>query len=96
MTDISLPAPPLLTADGVPLKTRLKRIERLHQLKSVALILPLILFLALTFLAPIISMLGRSVDNPEVAPALPQTITALQQCQDKGVAERGCLCRAGQ
>lgn len=83
MTDIALPASPLLTADGTPLKTRLKRIERIHQLKSVGLILPLILFLALTFLAPIISMLGRSVDNPEVAPAMPHTLAAIQQWNKK-------------
>ncbi|MBS1155554.1 MAG: Spermidine Putrescine transporter permease component PotB [Proteobacteria bacterium] len=85
MTDIALPATPLLTADGTPLKTRLKRIERLHQLKSVALILPLILFLALTFLAPIISMLGRSVDNPEVASAMPHTIAAMAQWNKKAL-----------
>ena len=83
MTDIALPASPLLTADGTPLKTRLKRIERIHQLKSVGLILPLILFLALTFLAPIVSMLGRSVDNPEVAPAMPHTLAAIQQWNKK-------------
>ncbi|MDR3412141.1 MAG: ABC transporter permease [Formivibrio sp.] len=83
MTDIALPATPLLTADGTPLKTRLKRIERIHQLKSVALILPLILFLALTFLAPIISMMGRSVNNPEVAPAMPHTIAAMHQWNKK-------------
>lgn len=85
MTDLALPAVPLLTTDGTPLKTRLKRIERVHQLKSVMLILPLILFLALTFLAPLISMLGRSVDNPEVAPALPQTAAVLKQWNKKAL-----------
>ncbi len=79
MTDLALTSTPLLTADGVPLKNRLRRIERLHQLKSILLILPLILFLMLTFIAPLVAMLGRSVENPEVPKAFPQTIQGLAQ-----------------
>ncbi len=85
MTDTTLSAPLLLTADGTPLKTRLRRIERISQMKSLLLILPLILFLLLTFLAPIASMLVRSVDNPEVAPTLPNTVVAMRAWNKKSL-----------
>ncbi|SFN57490.1 putative spermidine/putrescine transport system permease protein [Formivibrio citricus] len=85
MTDTTLSAPPLLTVDGTPLKTRLRHIERLNQFKSLLLILPLIAFLVLTFLAPIAAMLVRSVDNPEVAPVLPKTVAAIQQWNKKSL-----------
>ncbi|TIC82035.1 ABC transporter permease [Crenobacter intestini] len=74
----SVPMPGvLLAADGVPLKARLARQRRLRQLKAVLLVLPLMLFLLLTFLLPIGALLTRSVDNPEVAAVLPQTGRAL-------------------
>lgn len=85
MTDTILSAPPLLTVDGTPLKTRLHRIERISQMKSLLLILPLIVFLVLTFLAPIAAMLVRSVDNPEVAPTLPNTVSALRSWNKKSL-----------
>lgn len=61
------------SAPQLPLKTQLRRAERLKKLKYGALIAPLALFLLLTFLWPIAALLSRSVDNPEVADALPQT-----------------------
>ena len=62
----------------VPLKVRLRRAERMKKLKYGALILPLVVFLFLTFLWPIASLLKRSVDNPEVADGLPLTSAALK------------------
>ncbi|WP_291991837.1 ABC transporter permease [Candidatus Accumulibacter sp. ACC003] len=67
--------PPNTTA--LPLKTQLRRAERLKKLKYGALIAPLALFLLLTFLWPIGALLMRSVENPEVPEALPQTLHAL-------------------
>jgi putative spermidine/putrescine transport system permease protein len=62
---------------GVSLKTRLRRAERLSTFKYLALIVPLAVFLLLTFVWPIGSLLYRSVDNPEVVDALPRTTQAL-------------------
>ena len=42
---------------SVPLKRRLKRAERARQLKALALVLPLLLFLLFTFAGPIAGML---------------------------------------
>jgi putative spermidine/putrescine transport system permease protein len=50
----------------------------MKKLKYGALILPLVVFLFLTFLWPIASLLKRSVDNPEVAEGLPRTSVALK------------------
>ncbi|OEC43837.1 polyamine ABC transporter substrate-binding protein [Pseudomonas sp. 1D4] len=62
---------------GPTLKQRLARAERVNRLKSQALILPLLLFLLLTFLVPIGALLYKSVSNPEVVSALPRTVEAI-------------------
>ncbi|MFC5694869.1 ABC transporter permease [Pseudomonas sp. GCM10022186] len=60
------------------LKAKLRRAERNYKLKSIALIAPLFLFVLVCFAFPIGTMLTRSVDNPEVNTALPDTAVALQ------------------
>ncbi len=72
-TAISLPANQIAEPN---LKQRLARAERVNKLKSQALILPLLLFVLLTFLAPIASLLWRSVENPEVVNTLPRTLAS--------------------
>ncbi|MCW9003031.1 MAG: ABC transporter permease [Rhodospirillales bacterium] len=67
----------LTTADGVPLKTSLRRAQRRHRLKAVLLVTPLFAFLLVAFVLPIMDMLTRSVDNPEVITYMPQTAEAL-------------------
>src|SRR6478736_3197453 len=69
----------------VPLKRRLKRAERARQLKALALVLPLLLFLLFTFAGPIAGMLWRSVDDREVRQVLPQTVAALATWEGKDV-----------
>jgi hypothetical protein len=69
----------------VPLKRRLKRAERSRQFKALALVLPLLLFLLLTFLGPLAGMLWRSVDDWEVRQVLPHTVTALADWDGKDV-----------
>src|SRR4051794_41921763 len=61
----------------VPLKRRLRRAERARQVKALALVLPLLVFLLFTFAGPIAGMLWRAVDDREVRLVLPQTIAAL-------------------
>lgn len=67
------------------LKAGLRRAERLYKAKSLALIAPLFLFVLTCFALPIGIMLSRSVDNPEVQTALPQTSILLNQWQDTGL-----------
>ncbi|MEM1345387.1 MAG: ABC transporter permease [Pseudomonadota bacterium] len=67
----------LLAADGTPLKRSLARALRRQKLRALALIAPLLLFIVLTFLAPIADMLFRSVENAIVPETLPRTVIAL-------------------
>lgn len=66
-------------ARAVPdLRRALRRANRRDALASLALILPLVAFLVVTFLIPVGALLLRSVDNPAVAGAFPATLERLQ------------------
>ncbi len=69
--------------DTESLKVKLHRAERINRLKSFGLILPLIIFLIVVFLVPLVVMLKKSVDNPEVAALLPATVTAMADWDGK-------------
>ena len=74
MTTVSAALP----AVGSPeLARSLVRAQRRRRWAAIALTLPLLLFLLLTFLVPIGALLTRSVENPEVVKALPRTAAAL-------------------
>ncbi|MFM2035537.1 MAG: hypothetical protein RL459_802 [Pseudomonadota bacterium] len=62
---------------GPGLAAQLQRVERRKRWRAMALTLPLLMFLAVTFLVPLGALLVRSVENPEVADALSQTGSAL-------------------
>ena len=78
---------PATELPGPSLKQRLARAERFNRLKSKALILPLLLFLLLTFLLPIGALLLRSVDNPEVVGSLPRTVEAISAWDGRGLPD---------
>ena len=61
------------------LKARLRRAERMQRLRAGLLVLPLFLFVLLIFLVPIVILMTRAVDNPEIADNLPRTIEALAE-----------------
>ena len=65
------------TADGVPLRAKLRRVERRQQLRAVGLVAPLFLFIFITFICPIGMLMFRSVDNPEIVQNMPRTVAAL-------------------
>lgn len=64
-------------AMGGTLSAQLARVERRKRLRAFALTLPLLVFLAVTFLVPLGALLVRAVENPEVADTLIQTGKAL-------------------
>ena len=68
----------LLAADGTPLKKSLARALRRQKLRALGLVAPLLLFVLLTFIAPIADMLFRSVENSIVPDTLPRTVEALE------------------
>ncbi|TFH88730.1 ABC transporter permease [Billgrantia azerbaijanica] len=81
------PATPLTTADGVPLKVSLRRAVRRSKLKALLLASPLLAFLLIAFVMPIVDMLWRSVDNPEVSTHLSRTVQALQGWDGESLPE---------
>ena len=59
------------------LAVQLRRVESRKRLRAIALTLPLLMFLAVTFLVPLGALLVRAVENPEVAGTLRATGDAL-------------------
>ncbi|MDH1263190.1 ABC transporter permease [Pseudomonas sp. GD03944] len=80
-------AVPQSEVTGPTLKQRLARAERVNRLKAQALILPLLVFLVLVFLVPIIALLNKSVDNPEVVGSMPRTVEAITLWDGKGLPD---------
>ena len=69
---------PLISADGTPLKRSLMRSLRRQKLRAFALVAPLLIFVLVTFIAPIADMLFRSVENQIVSETLPRTSQTLE------------------
>lgn len=69
---------PVLAADGTPLKRSLARALRREKLRALMLIAPLLIFVLVTFIIPIGSMLFRSVQNDIVSNTLPYTVQQLR------------------
>ncbi|MBT2341449.1 MULTISPECIES: ABC transporter permease [Pseudomonas] len=78
-------AVPLNAGTSPTLKQRLKRAERVNRWKAQALIAPLVLFLLLVFLVPIVALLFKSVNNPEVVGAMPRTVVAVAAWDGRGL-----------
>lgn len=68
---------PMLAADGTPLKKSLARALRMQKVRALLLVAPLLLFVLISFIWPIVQMLSRSVENSIVAETLPETVPVL-------------------
>jgi len=68
---------PVIAADGRPLKASLNRALRRQKIRALLLIAPLLIFVLVTFIAPIADMLYRSIENDIVSETLPRTVVAL-------------------
>lgn len=60
------------------LKQQLRAAQVVYKRRSMLLIAPLFLFIVVSFLFPIISILGKSVSNPELRDTMPATIAAMR------------------
>ena len=74
-----------ISAEAPPgdLRHALARAESRRKWRAFALTLPLLIFLLLTLLVPIVALLQRAIQNPEVANALPRTVRALDEWDRK-------------
>jgi putative spermidine/putrescine transport system permease protein len=68
------PRTELSTADGTPLKAALARASRRARWRALALVLPLLLFVLVTFVVPIGQMLYRSVANAAFSENMPNLV----------------------
>jgi len=74
--------------DGrLALRRAMRRADRTRRLKAVALVAPLFLFLLVAFVIPIVVMLFRSVDNPELGASLPRTSEAIAAWDSTGTPD---------
>ena len=78
-------------ADGKALRRSLRRADRRRLVGNLALTLPLLGFLLVFFLMPIVTVLTRSVDNSEVSSILPETAAALRSWDGQGVPDEATL-----
>jgi putative spermidine/putrescine transport system permease protein len=85
MVQTTADQPLIVTVDGTPLKTKLAQAERRNKLKAFGLVLPLLVFISISFVFPIVDMIFRSVENPVVAETLPRTLQALENWEGKEV-----------
>ena len=70
--------PILYTADGPPLKISLVRAQRRSKIIAFSMVLPLLIFILIAFLIPIVDMLLLSVDNSITKDILPKSVQTLQ------------------
>jgi putative spermidine/putrescine transport system permease protein len=73
-----------------------QRARRKAALQALLLALPLLVFLLATFIAPIASLLARSVQNPEVRGSMPQLTAALRAWDGNGVPGEPVFAALGQ
>jgi len=71
--------------DARLLKIRLARATRRRKARALFLVLPLAAFVIVTFLAPIVTMLGRSIYSPELARILPAAAAGLRAWDRTGL-----------
>ncbi|WP_409158379.1 ABC transporter permease [Pectobacterium sp. B2J-2] len=78
-SDIVTAAPSGGNGDYSTLKQQLSMAQKAYKKRSLLLIAPLFLFIVVSFLFPITSILGKSISNPELRDNMPQTIAAMRQ-----------------
>jgi len=66
LEDIISTTDQILTTDGLPLKVSLRKTERKNKIRAFLLVAPLLLFIIVTFVVPILDMLLRSVDDSQI------------------------------
>jgi len=81
----------ILPPDKISLPARLRHVEYRNKIKASILVLPLLLFIVVTFVTPIASMLFVSIKNPEIGEALPRTVAAMEMWDGKELPDEKTL-----
>ncbi|MER3383620.1 ABC transporter permease [Pectobacterium aroidearum] len=86
-SDIAAAVPSGGSEENSTLKQQLWLAQKAYKKRSLMLIAPLFLFIVVSFLFPITSILGKSVSNPELRDNMPQTIAAMRQWSGNDVPD---------
>ena len=76
-----------IAIDRDALKRRLRAVEQKRRLRALALVLPLFLFILLSFVIPIGELLRNAVFDPSIHANMPLTVTALTQWDGKDLPD---------
>ncbi len=74
---------PIVTADGVPLKRKLAQAMFRSRARAFGLALPLLAFIIVAFIIPILTLLYRGVHDPRFAQFMPRTTAIIQNWDTK-------------
>ena len=77
----------LKTRDGRSLRDALRKSEQVARRRAFYLVLPILLFLLVTFAFPLVQLISRSVYNPEVANFLPNVSSAISSWDGKKIPD---------
>jgi putative spermidine/putrescine transport system permease protein len=72
---------------GSSLKNRLRKADRTRRLAAFLLVAPLLLYVVITFIVPIGTMLYRAVYDPDIANMVPKTVAALADWDGQSVPD---------
>ncbi len=73
--------------DNATLRQQLRKVQSAYTRRSLLLIAPLLLFVVVSFIFPIASILMKSVQNPEIGQAMPETVSKLAHWDGKSVPD---------
>ncbi|UWQ21943.1 ABC transporter permease [Jannaschia sp. W003] len=95
MTDSSLPEPGVRRSDALDRTdaANAARNERRRRGRAFLFVVPLLVFIAFAFVAPIGTMLFRSVYNPTTAALVPETLEALRDWDGEGTPDAEAMRR---
>jgi putative spermidine/putrescine transport system permease protein len=74
----AVPAGPILAADGMPLDKKLAQVTRRARIRAFLLVVPLLVFVLIFFVAPIVTILRLSTGDTVIATELPRSGVALR------------------
>ncbi|GAA4415422.1 ABC transporter permease [Advenella faeciporci] len=77
MSQMAITKPAMSASEAAALQIKFSKSTKRNKVKAFGLVLPLVLFLLLLFVAPILAFLNKSIENPEVVSVLPITTQQL-------------------
>jgi putative spermidine/putrescine transport system permease protein len=76
-------------------KRHLRTVERTRRLRALALVLPLFLFIIVSFVIPIGTLLWNAVYDPSIRQLMPQSVAALEQWDGMNLPDEAAFVRPG-